>query len=53
MATWIAHMRIAEYFMNKDNRLNNIYFLVGNIGPDCGVPNEVWSKFTPDKDITH
>ncbi len=53
MATWIAHMRIAEYFMNKDNRLNNPYFLVGNIGPDCGVPNEDWSKFTPDKDVTH
>ncbi len=53
MATWIAHMRIAEHFMNKYNRLNNPYFLVGNIGPDCGVPNEDWSKFTPDKDVTH
>jgi hypothetical protein len=53
MATWIAHMRIAEHFMNKDNSLNNPYFLVGNIGPDCGVPNEDWSKFTPDKDVTH
>lgn len=53
MATWIAHMRVAEYFMNKDEHLNNPYFLVGNIGPDCGVPNEDWSKFTPDTNITH
>jgi len=53
MATWIAHMRIAEHFMKKDARLNNEQFLVGNIGPDCGVPNEDWSAFTPDTAITH
>ena len=53
MATWIAHMRIAEHFMNLDERLNCIDFLVGNIGPDCGVPNDDWSSFTPDGSITH
>ena len=53
MATWIAHMRIAEYFMNMDKSLNNKEFLVGNIGPDCGVPNEDWSRFTPDTVISH
>ena len=53
MATWIAHMRIAEYFMKINDKLNCIDFLIGNIAPDCGVPNEDWSKFTPDKNITH
>ena len=53
MATWIAHMRIAEYFMNHNEHLNNNEFLVGNLGPDCGVPNEDWSKFTPDNKVTH
>jgi len=53
MATWIAHMRIAEYFMKKYSALDNDEFLVGNIAPDCGVPNEDWSSFTPDKSITH
>jgi hypothetical protein len=53
MATWIAHMRIAEHFMNLDERLNCVEFLVGNIGPDCGVPNDDWSSFTPDGNITH
>ena len=52
MATWIAHMRIAEHFMNADGRLNNIDFLVGNIAPDCGVPDED-GKLVPDKSITH
>ena len=53
MATWIAHMRIAEHIMNLDEKLNNNEFLVGNLAPDCGVPNEDWSKFTPDSKITH
>jgi len=53
MATWIAHMRIAEHFMKKNESLNNTEFLVGNIGPDCGVPNDDWSQFTPDTKITH
>ena len=53
MATWIAHMRVAEHFMKKHTHLNNKEFLVGNIGPDCGVPNEDWSIFTPDVATTH
>ena len=53
MATWIAHMRVAEYLMKKYDKLNTNNFLVGNIGPDCGVPNEDWSSFTPNKNITH
>ena len=53
MATWLAHMRIAEYFMNIDKQINGVDFLVGSIAPDCGVPNKNWSKFTPEKHITH
>jgi hypothetical protein len=53
MATWVSHMRIAEHFIKKDERLNHVRFLVGNIGPDCGVPNEDWSVFTPDTNVTH
>ena len=52
MATWITHIRIAEHFMNIDGRLNNIDFLVGNIAPDCGVPDEN-GKLIPDKSVTH
>jgi hypothetical protein len=53
MATWLAHIRIAEFFMNIDSQLNCIDFLVGNIAPDCGVPDEDWKRFTPEKHITH
>ena len=53
MATWLTHMRIAEFFMNIDSQLNGIDFLVGNIAPDCGVPDKDWKVFTPEKHITH
>lgn len=52
MATWVSHFRVAEYF-RKYIKVVDIPFIVGNIGPDCGEPNEDWSKFTPDKTITH
>lgn len=55
MATWIAHMRVAEKLMekNKFKKLDEKNFLLGNIGPDSGVPNEDWSSFNPPKKITH
>lgn len=53
MATWIAHLRIAEAILNKGYDLETIPFAVGNIGPDSGVPNEDWSSFDPPKEITH
>lgn len=53
MATWIAHMRIAEHFMNIDGQLNNVDFLVGNIAPDCGVPKDGGGGYVPDRSITH
>lgn len=53
MATWIAHLRIADYLFRQYPQLDIECFLVGNIGPDCGVPNEDWSEFTPPKLISH
>ena len=53
MATWVAHMRIAERLLNKFSYLDSKSFLVGNIGPDCGVPNSDWSEFNPSKNVSH
>ena len=53
MATWISHLRIADYFMTKLQYLNEKEFVIGHIGPDCGMPNEDWSLFTPDRKTTH
>lgn len=53
MATWGLHMRIAEGLLEQDITLNHKEFIVGNIGPDCGMPNEDWSAFTPPTKISH
>lgn len=53
MATWIAHLRIAENILKKGYGFEPKAFAVGNIGPDSGVPNEDWSNFDPPKKITH
>ncbi len=53
MATWIAHLRIAEELARRNPDLDDDRFYVGNIGPDCGVPNADWSAFTPDTAVSH
>lgn len=53
MATWIAHLRIAEALAQRIPALDDDRFYVGNIGPDCGVPNADWSAFTPDTAVSH
>lgn len=53
MATWIVHLRTAENIINKGYNIVPEPFIVGNIGPDSGVPDEDWSNFNPPKRITH
>ncbi len=53
MATWIAHLRVAENLLNRGLDYQKRAFTVGNIGPDSGVPNENYSNFNPPKKITH
>lgn len=53
MATWIAHLRIAENILKNGKHLDEKSFVSGNIAPDAGVPNEDWSIFSPPPNITH
>lgn len=53
MATWGVHIRIAEAILNAHSSLDEKYFLVGNVGQDCGQPNEDWSEFFPPKSVSH
>ncbi|MGL5675906.1 MAG: hypothetical protein ACRDDX_05815 [Cellulosilyticaceae bacterium] len=52
MATWVSYFRVAEYFRTKLD-IEEVPFIVANIGPDCGEPNEDWSQFTPPGQVTH
>lgn len=49
----MVHLRVADAFL--DNIDENLWplFIVGNIGPDCGDPNEDPGNFNPPINITH
>lgn len=53
MATWIAHLRIAENLLDQIPNLDAAKFAIGNIAPDSGIPDENWEKFDPPPHITH
>ncbi len=53
MATWIAHLRIAENLLAHIPGLDPGQFAIGNIAPDSGMPDEKWEKFNPPPEVTH
>ena len=53
MATWMVHLRIADRLIDYICGLSRTEFVVGNIAPDSGIPNEDWSVFSPSADISH
>lgn len=53
MATWGLHLRIAQALLEKGCQVDWVSFLVGNIGPDCGLANDDMSQFDPPAAITH
>jgi hypothetical protein len=53
MATWIAHLRIAEDLLARIPGLDSGQFAIGSIAPDSGVPDENWEEFNPPPEVTH
>jgi hypothetical protein len=53
MATWMAHLRIAENLLSSIPNLDPGQFAIGNIAPDSGIPDENWEKFDPPPAVTH
>lgn len=53
MASWMVHLRIADALLQNIPGLSETEFIVGNIAPDSGVPNEDWSSFTPNTSVSH
>jgi hypothetical protein len=46
-------VRDADRLLDRISNLSTTEFVVGNIAPDSGIPNENWSVFTPSGDISH
>lgn len=53
MASWMVHLRIADKLLDRIPGLSPVDFIVGNIAPDSGVPNEDWSAFFPPTSVSH
>lgn len=53
MASWMIHLRIADNLLDRMDGLSAEAFIMGNIAPDSGVPNEDWSQFTPSTAVSH
>ncbi len=53
MASWMVHLRIADNLLKKIPGLSATEFIMGNIAPDSGVPNEDWSAYSPSTKISH
>jgi hypothetical protein len=54
MATWIAHLRIAEGLLARVQGLEAAQFAIGNVAPDSGIPeDEERTKFNPPVQVTH
>ncbi len=53
MATWITHLRIAEGLLKRRPDWDRVQFAIGNLGPDCNLPDEKWETFDPPDTLTH
>ena len=53
MASWMVHLRVADKLLDRIEGLDSEAFVLGNIAPDSGVPNEDWSVFNPPGNVTH
>ena len=53
MASWIIHLRIADLLLGRIGALDETAFVVGNIAPDSGVPDEGWASYRPPKTVSH
>lgn len=53
MASWIIHLRVAQELMERTKIECVTEFIMGNIAPDSGVPNEDGSGFVPSIEVSH
>jgi hypothetical protein len=53
LATWLAHLRIAEKIKDRIPGISLPYLMIGSIAPDSGVPDETFRNYNPPNEITH
>lgn len=53
MAQWVSHLIVADRVLESLPWLKRHAFCVGSIAPDCNIPNDDWTDFTPSRQVTH
>lgn len=53
MASWMVHLRIADELLPNLGNIDETAFIMGNMAPDSGVPNEDWTQFHPPTSVSH
>ena len=53
MAEWVTHIWVADEVLKQLPQLDRHGFCVGNIAPDCNLPNEEGTDFIPSRQVTH
>jgi len=46
LATWIAHLRLAENLLERIPGLDAAQFAIGNVAPDSGIPTKIGKNLT-------
>lgn len=53
MASWMVHPRVADRMLDRIPGISETEFVIGNMAPDSGIPNEDWTVFTPSSEVSH
>lgn len=53
MASWMVHLRVADKLLDCLEEISPREFVMGNIAPDSGLPNEDWTAYFPDRKVSH
>ena len=53
MASWMVHLRVADRLLDCFEGIAPTEFVMGNIAPDSGLPNEDWTAYFPDRNVSH
>ena len=53
LATWLAHLRIAEKVKERIPEIDLSYLMMGSVAPDSKVPDETDNNSNPPKELTH
>ena len=53
MANWITHTHMADRLLQMGLPVDEIYFVIGSVAPDCNQENEDWTSYIPPREQTH